>query len=171
MKLTQIWIATAGALALAFSTLHAEPGSGGGGPGKEPGNPEKRRAQMMERLQQELGLTPEQVEKIEQAGAEERAKVAKLREDTSLTREQKIEAMRASRHHMDEAIREVLTPEQQAKFDKMIQERKEKARELVKEKKETPPGKDKMKPVPEKDKDKPSAGKDKPSEGKDKKKP
>jgi Spy/CpxP family protein refolding chaperone len=137
MKLTRTWIATAGALALAFSTLHAEPSSGGGGPGKGPGSPEERAARMMEKLKQDLALTPAQIEKIKQAGAAERAKMAKVRDDTSLTREQKIQAMRASRGRMDAAIRAVLTTEQQAKFDQMVQERKEKAHG---------PGKDKKKP-------------------------
>lgn len=137
MRLTRTWIATAGALALAFSTLHAEPGSGGGDPGKGSGKPEERAARMMEKLKQDLALTPAQIEKIKQAGAAERAKMAKVRDDASLTREQKIEAMRASRGRMDAAIRAVLTAEQQAKFDKIVQERKEKA---------PGPGKDKKKP-------------------------
>ena len=135
MKLPRVWIATLSLLALACGSLHAEPTPGGPGSPKGPGHPEERRARMMERLKQELGLTPEQIEKIQQAGEAERAQMSKVREDASLTREQKVEAMRASRARMDAAIRAVLTPEQQVKFDQMVQQRKAKAGEAAQKKK------------------------------------
>jgi len=115
--------------------LSAAPGSGPGVSGK----PGERAAEMLQKLQQELALTPEQVEKIKKLGEAERKKMAEMRGDAALTREQKMQVMKAARDRMDAGIREVLTPEQQTKFDQLVAERKAKG-PGEKKKKQNPAG-------------------------------
>jgi len=88
------------------------------GPGKaEKGKPK------LDKLKAELTLTDDQAQKI-QSIMEEQGKAGKaLREDTTLTKEQKMEKAKAARTETDAKINAVLTPEQQAKWTELKKNR------------------------------------------------
>jgi Spy/CpxP family protein refolding chaperone len=72
-----------------------------------------------ERMQQvaaELKLTEEQREKLRAIIHDELDKLRGLREDTNLTREQKLEKLRSAREEISVRIKDVLTPEQFEKW-------------------------------------------------------
>lgn len=94
---------------------------GPGGPGA-PGAPIGERIEMMK---ERLDLTPEQVEKIKAAFEKEREKIMALREDPTLSREQKGEKMREILKYQMEAIRPILTPEQVEKWKAGMEKRRE----------------------------------------------
>lgn len=88
------------------------------GPGKgEKGKPK------LDKLKTELTLTDDQAQKI-QAIMEEQGKAGKsIKEDTALSKEQKMEKMKAHRTETDAKIKAVLTPEQQAKWAELKKNR------------------------------------------------
>lgn len=75
-------------------------------------------------MKEKLGLTPEQVEKIKAAFEKDREKLMALREDTSLSREQKGEKMRELFKSQMESIRPILTPEQVEKWKAGMEKRR-----------------------------------------------
>ncbi len=75
-------------------------------------------------MKEKLGLTPEQVEKIKAAFEKDREKLMALREDTSLSREQKGEKMRELFKSQMESIRPILTPEQVEKWKAAMEKRR-----------------------------------------------
>ena len=92
----------------------------------------RRGAQVEERLKQlseELNLTPEQKAKIKPVLEKEREKVQALRSDTSLTREQRQEKMRAMRADLDKQIKPILTADQYQKWEKSRAEMRNRARQ------------------------------------------
>lgn len=79
--------------------------------------PEERAKKQTETLVKELKLTKEQETKVYEINL----KYAQPREDnSSATREQRREAMRKSTDERNKAIKEILTEEQQKKFDEHI---------------------------------------------------
>lgn len=66
-----------------------------------------------------LGLTDDQKAQVRQIMAGKRDQVKALKEDQSLTREQKISAFKEIGLAVKAEIRSILTPEQQQKFDQM----------------------------------------------------
>lgn len=130
MKKKTLLMLTISIFALHMQGAFAAPG---GEEGKPPGQRQIEREQMarhmVEQLKKELGLTEEQVAAIEKAAAAEREKREAIRSNTSLTKEQKRQEMRASRQRMDAAIAAVLTPEQKTKWEEIRAQRKEKAGE------------------------------------------
>ena len=78
-----------------------------------------------ERLQEvakELNLTDEQKEKLKPIVQAEWEKVRELRADTSLSREQKIEKLKALKEELAPKVKEILTPEQLAKWKEIREE-------------------------------------------------
>lgn len=71
------------------------------------------------RIAEELKLTEEQNKKFQAAMAEQREKGTKLREDSSLTPEQKREKGQALRTESQKKLKEILTPEQYQQWEKM----------------------------------------------------
>ena len=100
----------------------AKPERGPGGPGGGPGGPRGDRLEMMK---EQLGLTPEQVEKIKPILEKDREKLQALRADTTTSREQKGEKMREIITASMEQIKPILTPEQLEKFKAGMEKRRE----------------------------------------------
>lgn len=106
------------------------PGVRGGGENRsERGNrPEGAgRPEMRDRLQQmgeELKLTAEQKEKLKPILEAEREKMTKLREDTSLSQEQRREKYREISDATFAKVKPILTTEQQEKWKKLREERR-----------------------------------------------
>jgi periplasmic protein CpxP/Spy len=85
------------------------------------------RPEMRDRLQQmgeELKLTAEQKEKLKPIFEAEREKMAKLRDDTSLTEEQRRGKYREIADATSAKVKPILTAEQQAKWQKLREERR-----------------------------------------------
>jgi Spy/CpxP family protein refolding chaperone len=88
----------------------------GRGPGGRGGmNPEER----LKRLTTELNLTADQQAKVKTIVESEKTKMDALRDDTSVEGDAKREKAMAIRKDSQDAIRAALTADQQAKFDKM----------------------------------------------------
>jgi Spy/CpxP family protein refolding chaperone len=88
--------------------------------------PAKRRLTMQDRLKQlstQLNLTDEQKEKLKPMLQEEFVKVRELRQNDSLSREDKAAKLKELRTEMQKKIEPVLTPEQKEKWAKMQQRR------------------------------------------------
>jgi Spy/CpxP family protein refolding chaperone len=92
----------------------------------------------LKRMSETLNLTDEQKEKIRPVLQSEADQLKAMREDTSLSqdqrREKRLQIMQATRKQ----IREILTPEQRAKW----REEREEAREKKEVGQQTPPQKD-----------------------------
>jgi Spy/CpxP family protein refolding chaperone len=87
---------------------------GPGGPGRRGGGPRQR--VLVERLTSDLDLTAEQQKKIEGILTESRGRVETLQRDVR-------EKFDAEQRSLRDAIRQVLTPEQQQKFDQRERQR------------------------------------------------
>jgi Spy/CpxP family protein refolding chaperone len=68
----------------------------------------------------ELNLTAEQKEKLRPIFQQEMEKLRAMRADTSLTPQQKLEKFKALREEAAPKVKEVLTPEQYAKWEKQV---------------------------------------------------
>jgi Spy/CpxP family protein refolding chaperone len=75
-------------------------------------------------VMKDLGLTDEQKTQIKEIVKDYQPKLKALREDTTLDRKAKREQMKTLREEMMTKIRTILTPEQQAKLDAAIAEKK-----------------------------------------------
>lgn len=73
----------------------------------------------LQALAEELGLSAEQKAQLEPIMKAQAEKRRALRDDQSLTREQRMEKMRAIMEEGNKAISAVLTPEQMAKYKEM----------------------------------------------------
>ncbi len=102
--------------AQASDSPKAERRAGPGGPGGPQG--EERITMMAERL----GLSADQKARLQAVMKSQRDAVAKLRDDTSLTREARREKMEAMRVAQMAGVRAILTPEQAAKWDSAMAE-------------------------------------------------
>lgn len=71
------------------------------------------------RFAERLGLTDEQRSQLQSRRADVAAAARAIRDDASLTPDQKREKLRATRQAARGEMRAILTPEQQAKFDTM----------------------------------------------------
>jgi Spy/CpxP family protein refolding chaperone len=92
--------------------------------------PDERGAAIRERMQEvakELGLTDTQKEQLKPILQAEFAKMKALREDQSLSRPEKLKKLQAIREELLPQLKEILTPEQLAKWQKLRQERQGKA--------------------------------------------
>lgn len=117
--------AVAGLAAVAPCTLKAEPpappavqsqtGDAAGGKGERAARAKEKLA----KLQTELGLTDDQSKKVQAIMAEQVQTMKGVRNDTTLTDDQKKEKMKAARADIDAKISAILTPEQKAKWDQI----------------------------------------------------
>ena len=96
---------------------HSEHGPGG--PGRR--NP----GAMMERLAKELNLTADQQAKWKEIGEQERAAMAPIWNDKSLSRDDKRAKMKEVHEDYAAQRRAILTPEQQQKFDELLAKMRE----------------------------------------------
>jgi periplasmic protein CpxP/Spy len=117
----RIWMLAISALTMmALSAFgQAQEGQGqGGGQGRGRGmmaSPEER----VNRLSQELNLTDDQKTKIKAIYQDQADKGAKLREDTSLSQDDRRAKMMDMQKDTSEKIKAVLDKDQQKKFDEM----------------------------------------------------
>jgi Spy/CpxP family protein refolding chaperone len=92
-------------------------------PQQRQGQPSAQRQQeFMKKMVEELKLTAEQQKKIEENQKAQADKMAKLRQDTSLSQEDRRTKMRTIREESDKKMKEILTKEQFEKYEKMRQE-------------------------------------------------
>lgn len=98
---------------IATASLYAQEGPKGG-PGWDPA---ERAKQRLEHMKTALDLTDEQVKKIEDIQASQMEAMKALREDESLTSEQKREKSRQLMDETRQKVDGVLTPEQKAKWE------------------------------------------------------
>lgn len=77
----------------------------------------------LERMTKELNLSDEQKGKLKTLFEQQAAKTKAMRDDTSLTQEQRREKARAIREEFTGKIKEVLTKEQNEKWQKQQQDR------------------------------------------------
>ena len=87
---------------------------------------DERGAAIRERMQavaKELGLTDEQKQQLKPILQAEAEKMKALRDDQSLSRPEKLEKLKAIREELLPQLKEILTPEQIAKWQKIRQER------------------------------------------------
>lgn len=91
-----------------------------GKPGKPWGGPK------WEKLQVPLGLTDDQLEELQTIRSEHRQAVQKVKQDESLTREQRREKIAQLREQMRKEVESVLTAEQVQKLNQLRQQWREK---------------------------------------------
>ncbi|OFW07419.1 MAG: hypothetical protein A3H96_05460 [Acidobacteria bacterium RIFCSPLOWO2_02_FULL_67_36] len=85
----------------------------GGGPGPGPGGPSP--GMLIERLDRELQLTPEQRTKIEEIFKARRPRLEAVQDEM-------VKRAQQEQHDFQEEIRKILTPEQQQRFERWLQE-------------------------------------------------
>jgi hypothetical protein len=85
----------------------------------------------LNQLSLELGLTAQQKQQIVPFVKEEIPKLEALKANTKLSKEQKVEQLRAIGKSIDEKISPLLNPEQQAKYKAMQEERRRKLIERI----------------------------------------
>lgn len=95
-------------------------GAGGGGNF----NPQQMAARRLEQMTQQLQLTAEQRAKIQAIQEANAPRTRAIFEDATLSRQQRREKLRPLRAETDAQIRQLLTPEQQTKFDEMQAQRR-----------------------------------------------
>ena len=132
-KFTLLTLATAGLFATS-PRIHAEdpvppvppvtPPAGAPAAAKPERGPGGPRGDRLEMMKEKLSLMPEQVEKIKPILEKDRAKLMALREDATLSREQKGEKMREILKSSMEEIRPILTPEQVEKWKAEMEKRR-----------------------------------------------
>jgi Spy/CpxP family protein refolding chaperone len=104
-----------------------------------PGPNPDRQAQARERFQamlDELDLSDDQKAQITPILQKEGDDLKALRDDTSLTRMQRMRRARDINQAASKEVRALLTPDQQKKYDEIRAEAREKAREKMKERRE-----------------------------------
>lgn len=112
---TIVAIAAAATLAIGSAAVMA-------GSGKHRGNPE----QQLEMLTERLGLFDDQVPKVEAILAASAAERQQIRETYTLSQKKEArEAMRAVKENMETSLATVLTDDQQARFDELKAERRD----------------------------------------------
>lgn len=87
----------------------------------------------LETLKERLDLTPEQLDKIKPILHRQHENAVKLREDTSLSKEQKLEKVHEMARTCSEEIRPILTQEQREKFGRVSEGLKEGLQSLATE--------------------------------------
>ena len=79
--------------------------------------------EQMQKMEEELKLTDEQKTKLQEARKEQAEKMRGIRDDTSLTQEQRIAKMKEMREANQAKMKTILTTEQFEKWTKMQSER------------------------------------------------
>jgi Spy/CpxP family protein refolding chaperone len=83
-----------------------------------------QRESRMEYLSKELNLTDEQKTKLKPILADEGKQMRAVHDDTSLTQDQRREKMKELRANSETQINDILTPEQQKKFEELKAQQK-----------------------------------------------
>ncbi len=84
--------------------------------GGQGGPPGQGRARRMEQMAKEVGLNPTQMQRIQAAQQSARPMMADVFRNPQLTRDQKMAAMQQVRAAQQAQINQILTPEQQTKY-------------------------------------------------------
>ena len=84
----------------------------------------KNGSRAMSRMTQELNLTADQQAKIKPIFASEHSQMRALKKDTSLTAQQRREKMKEIRQTADSQIKQVLTADQQTKWQQLRAEKR-----------------------------------------------
>lgn len=128
-KRLAVLIAAAATLAGTALPAAAQQGLGmgpGGGAGARQGQVQKNIPESrLERMAVRLNLTAEQKEKILPILQEEYNEIKTMRNDTTLTRQQRQQKMQELRDRYHNRIKELLTPAQQQQADAMRQQARE----------------------------------------------
>lgn len=98
--------------------------------------PEDRRGEAQKRLQariEELGLTPEQKEKLTPVLRSEREKLAALRDDETLTPRDRLRKLQTIRDETTPQVKAILTPEQFARWEKSRDQERGQMRERLRD--------------------------------------
>ena len=100
-------------------------------PGKHAGMHQKGESaeQHLQMLSEKLNLTDDQKAKLKPILQDEMQQMKAVREDSSLSEDQKRAKMKSIHESLHDQINAVLTPEQQAKFKEMKHEQMEKHKE------------------------------------------
>jgi periplasmic protein CpxP/Spy len=106
-----------------FGTMLASAQGPPGGMGPQGG--ERRGGGMMtaDRLAEQLNLTPDQKTKVDAVLQDQRSQMMALRQDSSMSQEDRRDKMQGIQKTTHGKIRDLLTDEQKEKFDKMPQGR------------------------------------------------
>lgn len=94
-------------------------------PPGEHGNREEMAKKRMEEMKKNLGLSDEQVTQIAAIRKEQAPAAKAIKDDASLTPEQKKEKMKELRKTGDDKVATVLTPEQKTKWEEQMAKMKE----------------------------------------------
>jgi len=114
------------ALSMAGTTaVFAQSGTGGQGPGGWGQGQHERRGmpspdQQLERMSQQLNLTAEQKDKIKPILEEHAKQMQSLRNDSSMSREDRRAKFQEMRQNMANEIRPILNSDQQKKWEEMM---------------------------------------------------
>lgn len=114
MKVITILIAAAAGVFIASPMQAAETTTG-----------HESHGERLESFKEELNLTPEQVDQIRPILRKQREQVETVRENSSLTREQKLEKCREMIKSTAEEIRPLLKPEQREKLGQAVDKMRE----------------------------------------------
>ena len=98
------------------------PGRQGQGGGQRGAGVSQRQQEFMKKMAEELKLTDEQKKKVEANQKAQLEKTAKLRQDTSLSQEDRRAKMKTIRDESDKKMKEILTADQFPKWQKMREE-------------------------------------------------
>ncbi len=93
--------------------------SGPGGPGR--GGPEQQQRQL-DMMTEQLSLTPDQVTQIKTIQTEGRTRMMAMRDDTSMSQDDKHAKMMSIRQDEQSKVRAVLTDDQKTKYDAMLKQ-------------------------------------------------
>lgn len=110
-----------------FSTVIAQE-QGEGSRRERPARGERRGfnpEQMIQAYKERLNLTDKQVDQLKEIFKESREKMIALREDDSMDRRQRMEAMMKMREDQNEEIKKMLTEEQLKTYEAYLKERQE----------------------------------------------
>ncbi len=110
------------ALPLLAQDAPPSPPQGQGGPGR--GGPEQQQRQL-DRMTSQLGLTPDQVTQVKLIQADSQTKRMAMRDDTSMSQDEKRAKMMAMRQDEQSKMRGILTDDQKTKYDAMLKQMQE----------------------------------------------
>ena len=82
-------------------------------------DPEEMQNRRRDELARTLGLTESQKQKVKEADDAMGPNMGKIFQDKSLSQQQKMQKMQAAGDKHDAALRDILTPEQQTKYQQM----------------------------------------------------
>jgi Spy/CpxP family protein refolding chaperone len=123
MKISKIAVIAAIAVSsLVTFTAAAQDKPPGEGNGSHKEHPQA--GARMDKMATELGLNADQKAKWEAQMKSQAEKMKAIHNDASLTKEQKSEKMKALREENEKQLKQIFTPEQYAKWEKMRDERR-----------------------------------------------